>query len=59
MEQLNRFRLRHRPRDSLAAVEMRWEYFIGTGVLPSSLARRSSVGKGGQGDWDVRSPQLS
>jgi len=34
MEQLNRFRFRHRPLDYLAALEMRWEQTTGTGVLP-------------------------
>jgi hypothetical protein len=34
MEQLNRFRFRHRPLDYLAALEMRWEQAAGTGVLP-------------------------
>ena len=33
-EQLNRFRFRHRPLESLAALEMRWEQTNGTGVLP-------------------------
>src|ERR1700730_8851888 len=33
-EQLNRFRFRHRPLDSLASLEMRWEQTIGTEVLP-------------------------
>jgi hypothetical protein len=34
MEQLNRFRFRHRPLDYLAALEMRWEQTTCTGVLP-------------------------
>jgi hypothetical protein len=34
MEQLNRFRFRHRPIDYLAALEMRWEQTTGTSVLP-------------------------
>jgi len=34
MEQLNRFRFRHRPLDYLAALEMQWEQSTGTGVLP-------------------------
>ena len=34
MEQLNRFRFRHRPLDYLAALEMRWEQTTRTGVLP-------------------------
>jgi hypothetical protein len=34
MEQLNRFRFRHRPLDYLAALEMRWEQTTGTSVLP-------------------------
>jgi hypothetical protein len=33
MEQLNRFRFRHRPLDYLAALEMRWEQTTGTSVL--------------------------
>ena len=33
-EQLNRFRFRHRPLESLASLEMRWEQTTGTGVLP-------------------------
>ncbi len=33
-EQLNRFRFRHWPLESLAALEMRWEQTSGTGVLP-------------------------
>jgi len=33
-EQLNRFRFRHWPLESLAALEMRWEQTTGTGVLP-------------------------
>ena len=33
-EQLNRFRFRHWPLESLASLEMRWEQTIGTGVLP-------------------------
>ena len=33
-EQLNRFRFRHWPLESLASVEMRWEQTTGTGVLP-------------------------
>ncbi len=39
MEQLNRFRFRHRPIDYLAALEMRWEQITGTSVLPHSLKR--------------------
>ncbi len=34
LEQLNRFRFRHRPLDYLAALEMRWEQTTGTAVLP-------------------------
>ncbi len=34
MEQLNRFRFRHRPLDYLASLEMRWEQTTGTEVLP-------------------------
>jgi len=34
MEQLNRFRFRHRPLDYLASLEMRWEQTPCTGVLP-------------------------
>ncbi len=34
MEQLNRFRFRHRPLDYLAALEMRWEQTTCTGILP-------------------------
>lgn len=34
LEQLNRFRFRHRPLETLASLEMRWEQTIGTGVLP-------------------------
>jgi hypothetical protein len=37
MEQLNRFRFRHRPLDYLAALEMLWEQTSGTGVLPHSF----------------------
>lgn len=33
-EQLNRFRFRHRPLESLASLEMRWEHTTRTGVLP-------------------------
>ncbi len=33
-EQLNRFRFRHWPLESLAALEMRCEQTTGTGVLP-------------------------
>jgi hypothetical protein len=34
MEQLNRFRFRHRPLDYLASLELRWAQTTGTGVLP-------------------------
>jgi hypothetical protein len=34
LEQLNRFRFRHRPLDYLASLERRWEQTIGTEVLP-------------------------
>ena len=34
LEQLNRFRFRHKPLESLASLEMRWEQTPGTGVLP-------------------------
>jgi hypothetical protein len=34
LEQLNRFRFRHRPLEYLASLEKRWEQAIGTGVLP-------------------------
>jgi hypothetical protein len=34
LEQLNRFRFRHKPLESLASLEMRWEQTTGTGVLP-------------------------
>ncbi len=36
-EQLNRFRFRHRPLESLASVERRWEQTTSTGILPQSL----------------------
>jgi hypothetical protein len=34
LEQLHRFRFRHRPLEYLASLEKRWELAIGTGVLP-------------------------
>jgi hypothetical protein len=34
LEQLNRFRFRHRPVEYLASLEMRWEQTTGTSVLP-------------------------
>lgn len=34
LEQLHRFRFRHRPLQYLASLEMRWEQSFGTGVLP-------------------------
>lgn len=34
LEQLHRFRFRHRPLEYLASLEKRWEQTIRTGVLP-------------------------
>lgn len=34
LEQLHRFRFRHRPLEYLTSLEKRWEQAIGTGVLP-------------------------
>lgn len=34
LEHLRRFRFRHRPLESLAALELRWEQTTGTGILP-------------------------